>query len=59
MEKFWRKNITFVWQKVDIYFEMVQFGPMVLEKKGLATINAWVMVKEVLVSVIRTCTFLV
>jgi len=35
MEKNWQKNITFIWQKVDFYFEMVQFGPMVLEKKGL------------------------
>jgi len=35
MENFWQKNISFIWQKVDIYFEMVQFGPMVPEKKGL------------------------
>jgi len=35
MENFWQKKITFIWRKIDIYFEMVQSGPMVPEKKGL------------------------
>jgi len=34
MENFWRKKITFILRKVDIYFEMVQSGPMMPEKKG-------------------------
>jgi len=35
MKNLWRKKITFLWQEVDIYFEMVQSGTMVPEKKGL------------------------
>jgi len=34
MKIFWHKKIIFIWQKVDIYFEMVQPGTMVPEKKG-------------------------
>jgi len=34
MKNLWQKNITFIYQKVDIYFEMVQFGTVV-PKKGL------------------------
>jgi len=39
MENLWQKKITFIWRRVDIYFEMVQSGPMVPEKKGLPQIN--------------------
>jgi len=35
MKKFWQKKITFIWQKIDIYFGMVQFGTTVPKKKGL------------------------
>jgi len=39
MENFWRKKVTFIWQKVDIYFEMVHsnLAPMVPKEKGLVT----------------------
>jgi len=37
--KFLAKKLTFKWQKVDIYFEMVQFDPMVPIKKGLMATN--------------------
>jgi len=29
VKKNWRKKITIIWQNVDIYFEMKQFGTMV------------------------------
>jgi len=35
MKKNWQKKITFIWQKVNIYFEMVQSGTMVPKMKGL------------------------
>jgi len=35
MINFWQNKITCIWQKVDIYFEMVQYGTMVPKKKGL------------------------
>jgi len=34
MKKIWWKKITFMWQNVGIYFEMVQSSTMVA-KKGL------------------------
>jgi len=33
MKKIWYKKITFIWQKVDICFEMVQSGTMVPKKR--------------------------
>jgi len=33
MKNLWWKKITFTWWKVDIYFEMVQFGTTVPKKK--------------------------
>jgi len=33
MKKIWQKKITFNWQKVDNYFEMVQLGTMVPKKR--------------------------
>jgi len=33
-KKLAEKN-TFIWQKIDISFEMVQFGPIVSKKRGL------------------------
>jgi len=29
----WQEKSTFIWQKVDIYFELVQSGTMVEKKK--------------------------
>jgi len=33
IKKLWPKKITFIWQKVDIYFEMVQSCTMVPRKR--------------------------
>jgi len=33
MEIFWQKKNNFIWHKVDIYFEMVQSGPILHQKK--------------------------
>jgi len=35
MENFWRKKITFIWKKKDIYVEMVLSGSISPLKKGL------------------------
>jgi len=35
MKKNWQKKITFIWQNVEFFFEMVQSNPVVLGKKGL------------------------
>jgi len=34
MGNFWQKKITFIWQKVDVHFEVVQSGTMVPKKRN-------------------------
>jgi len=40
MKNIWRKKITLILQKINIYFEMVHFGPMVPRKRASITANA-------------------